>query len=133
MIPDGEFPHLAPRRGQLGAGSDAKRNHQVLVDRPGADQYRLGRAKTKIDVIPRHRSISSFSSRRTWNHARVGVPLHNLASGLQRDVVQGVRKLAKPSPDGRNQAALLQHAALDVSATLAGPPDMPPETENTPR
>src|ERR1051325_906908 len=60
----------------------------------------------------------------------MAMPLHDLAAGLQRRVVERVRELAEAATRARHQAALFQHAAVDETAGPSWPAQLPPEAED---
>jgi hypothetical protein len=54
----------------------------------------------------------------------------DLASCVKRNLIERIRELAQPSPDGWNHAAFLQHSSPHVPFESAGSSDLCPEREN---
>jgi hypothetical protein len=106
-----------------------KTDDEFMAFYPRLDLQLPATSKPEVDIVPGDGRVPP--ARRPRHHARMRMPLDDVAAGLQRDVVKRVRQLTKPPANRRNETAPLQHAADHKAATAARPPDLLPETEQS--
>src|SRR4051812_43171980 len=73
----------------------AETNDQLVRSQLCLDPKSLFRSKSQVDIIPKNGRIPALFGERSGDHLRMCMTLDDLMAGLQRRVIQRIRKLAE--------------------------------------
>ena len=124
--------HPAHLRG-IGRGFRNKSHLQIVLGQSCLDSDRHSCPKAQIDVIPSDSRILAERRGRSRQRSRMWMTFNNLAAGIERARIQGVRKLANAATDRRNDATLLNLPPGNEAVAVGRPSDLSPKAKNLAR